>query len=118
MEYTATWSEEYREYIGLATGFPSLSWIAPTQEDALRGIRSLVEETRRGMALDDCAFCLGQRAAERRYAYESNPFPKDYALSTPEGCESAYDSDHWLWETGYVIATDAGTPVRRTRGAR
>ncbi len=40
--YRITWSEEDQEYIGLCAEFPSLSWLAATQEKALRGIGELV----------------------------------------------------------------------------
>jgi len=39
-----TWSEADKEHIGLCAEFPSLSWLAPTPEAALRGIRGLVAE--------------------------------------------------------------------------
>ena len=40
--YRVTWSEDDKEYVGLCAEFPSLSWLAPSQEAALRGIRSVV----------------------------------------------------------------------------
>lgn len=40
--YRVTWSEEDSEFVGLCAEFPSLSWLAGTQEAALRGIRKLV----------------------------------------------------------------------------
>jgi predicted HicB family RNase H-like nuclease len=40
--YRVTWSEEDKEYVGLCVEFPSLSWLASTQEEALTGIRQLV----------------------------------------------------------------------------
>jgi predicted HicB family RNase H-like nuclease len=40
--YRVTWSEEDKEYLGLCTEFPSLSWLEPTPEDALKGIRQVV----------------------------------------------------------------------------
>jgi predicted HicB family RNase H-like nuclease len=40
--YRVTWSEEDQEYVGLCAEFPSLSWLAGTQEAALKGIRSVV----------------------------------------------------------------------------
>jgi hypothetical protein len=40
--YRIIWSEEDREYVGLCTEFPSLSWVARTPEGALRGIRKVV----------------------------------------------------------------------------
>ena len=40
--YRVTWSEEDSEYVGMCAEFPSLSWLAKTQEAALKGIRSVV----------------------------------------------------------------------------
>lgn len=42
--YRVTWSAEDTEYVGLCTEFPSLSWLAPNQEEAFSGIRSLVSD--------------------------------------------------------------------------
>ena len=42
--YRITWSEEDQEFVGLCAEFPSLSWLAPDPDDALRGIRSLVKD--------------------------------------------------------------------------
>ena len=42
--YRLTWSPEDGEHIGLCTEFPSLSWLAPTQEAALAGIKQMVAE--------------------------------------------------------------------------
>ena len=42
--YRVTWSPEDREYAGLCAEFPSLSWLAPTAEEAFAGIRKLVHE--------------------------------------------------------------------------
>ena len=42
--YRITWSGEDGEYVGLCAEFPSLSWLAKTQEEALQGIRSMVAE--------------------------------------------------------------------------
>jgi len=41
--YRVTWSAEDEEYVGLCAEFPSLSWLADTPENALRGIRKVVE---------------------------------------------------------------------------
>lgn len=40
--YRVTWSEEDGEHVGLCAEFPSLSWLAETPEEALRGIREVV----------------------------------------------------------------------------
>ena len=42
--YQVTWSAEDSEFVGLCTEFPSLSWLAPTQEEAFSGIRQLVAD--------------------------------------------------------------------------
>ena len=42
--YRVTWSEEDGEHVGLCAEFPSLSWLAPTPEEALKGVRQLVAE--------------------------------------------------------------------------
>lgn len=42
--YRVTWSKEDNQYVGLCAEFPSLSWLADTQEDALRGINGVVVE--------------------------------------------------------------------------
>jgi predicted HicB family RNase H-like nuclease len=42
--YRVTWSEEDSEYVGLCAEFSSLSWLAKTPEDALKGIRHVVAE--------------------------------------------------------------------------
>ena len=40
--YRVIWSEEDREFVGLCAEFPSLSWLAPKMEDALKGIARVV----------------------------------------------------------------------------
>ena len=42
--YRVVWSEEDQEHVALCSEFPSLSWLAPTPEGALRGIRKTVAE--------------------------------------------------------------------------
>jgi predicted HicB family RNase H-like nuclease len=42
--YRVTWSDDDEEYIGLCAEFASLSWLAITPENALKGIRNLVAE--------------------------------------------------------------------------
>jgi len=42
--YRVTWSDEDGEHVGLCAEFPSLSWLAPTPEEALQGVRGLVAE--------------------------------------------------------------------------
>src|SRR5208283_2184792 len=42
--YRVTWSEEDQEFIGLCAEFPSLSWLAGTQNEALHGINKVVSD--------------------------------------------------------------------------
>ena len=47
--YRVTWSAEDGEYVGLCVEFPSLSWLAATPEDALKGIRRTVAQVVKDM---------------------------------------------------------------------
>jgi predicted HicB family RNase H-like nuclease len=47
--YRVTWSVEDNEYLGLCSEFPSLSWLAASQEDALKGIRQVVADVIKDM---------------------------------------------------------------------
>lgn len=40
--YRVTYSREDDEFVGLCAEFPSLSWLAGSHEEALRGIRKVV----------------------------------------------------------------------------
>ncbi len=42
--YRVLWSDEDEEFIGLCAEFPSFSWLAPTSEKTLKGIRSVVKK--------------------------------------------------------------------------
>ncbi len=42
--YRVTWSEDDQEYIGLCAEFPSLSWLASSQQAALKGIGAIVAD--------------------------------------------------------------------------
>ena len=43
-EYKVTWSVEDEDYVGTCYAFPSLSWLAPTPEEAMSGICKLVRD--------------------------------------------------------------------------
>jgi predicted HicB family RNase H-like nuclease len=47
--YRVTWSEEDQEHVGLCAEFPSLSWLTDEPEQALAGIRRLVNKTLRDL---------------------------------------------------------------------
>lgn len=42
--YRVIWSDEDGEYVGLCVEFPSLSWLEPSPEKALKGIREVVAQ--------------------------------------------------------------------------
>ena len=42
--YRVTWSAEDSEFVGTCLEFPSLSWLAATQDEALHGIRDVVRD--------------------------------------------------------------------------
>ena len=42
--YRITWSEEDGEFVGLCAELPSLSWLAESQEAALKGIKKVVRD--------------------------------------------------------------------------
>ena len=48
-DYRVTWSEEDQEFVGSCAEFPSLSWLAGSQEAALRGISSVVKKVAAAM---------------------------------------------------------------------
>ena len=51
--YRVTWSADDEEYVGLCAEFPSLSWLAPTQEAAFSGIRNVVADCVADMQADN-----------------------------------------------------------------
>lgn len=51
--YRVTWLAEDKEYVGLCSEFPSLSWLANSHDQALRGIRDLVAEVVTDMQKND-----------------------------------------------------------------
>jgi predicted RNase H-like HicB family nuclease len=47
--YRAEWSPEDGEYVGLCAEFPSLSWLAPTKDEAIAGIERLAADVHTDM---------------------------------------------------------------------
>jgi len=64
--YRVTWSAEDKEHVGLCVEFPSLSWLAPTPESALAGIRKVVRDVVRDMTVAGEA--VPSPLAERQYS--------------------------------------------------
>jgi predicted HicB family RNase H-like nuclease len=50
--YRVTWSEEDGEFVGLCAEFPSLSWLAASQVEALSGIVAVVGDVLADMQKD------------------------------------------------------------------
>ena len=48
--YRVMWSEEDEEHVALCAEFPSLSWLAESPGDALKGITKLVADVLKDMA--------------------------------------------------------------------
>ena len=48
--YRVIWSDEDTEFVGLCAEFPSLSWLAESQQEALNGIVELVRSVISDMA--------------------------------------------------------------------
>lgn len=64
--YRITWSEEDGEYVGLCAEFPSLSWLADTQESALAGIRDTVKQVVQDM--ESTGETIPQPLSTKRYS--------------------------------------------------
>lgn len=64
--YRVTWSEEDSEYVGLCAEFPSLSWLADTQEGALAGIKDTVQQVIQDMK--STGETIPQPLATRKYS--------------------------------------------------
>lgn len=59
--YRVIWSDEDGENVGLCAEFPSLSWVAETPDQALRGIIHLVAEALADMAPGEAPGPLGTK---------------------------------------------------------
>lgn len=68
--YRVSWSTEDDEHVATVVEFPSLSWVAPGQAEALQGVVDLVEE---GIAdLASSGEPIPDPIAERRYSGRFN----------------------------------------------
>ncbi|WP_301101472.1 toxin-antitoxin system HicB family antitoxin [Propionivibrio sp.] len=64
--YRVTWSQEDREHVGLCAEFPSLSWLAPTPEKALAGIRRVISEV--VVDMQGAGEAIPEALAEKKYS--------------------------------------------------
>jgi len=56
-KYLVKWSEEDREFVGTHSDYPSLSWLAKTEDKASEGIHKLVELATLEKALENFEEC-------------------------------------------------------------
>ena len=66
--YRVLWSADDGEFVGQVAEFPSLSWLAPTQSEALLGVVQLVEEVVEDM--ERAGESIPEPFAERPYSGE------------------------------------------------
>ena len=66
--YRVPWSAEDAEHVGLCAEFASLSWLAPTPEKALSGIRAVVADVVKDLRAS--GELVPDTIAERRYSGE------------------------------------------------
>lgn len=64
--YRVTWSEDDQEFVARCAEFPSLSWLAADQDQALQGITALVAEVVKDMA-ENCEV-IPQPLAARQFS--------------------------------------------------
>jgi predicted RNase H-like HicB family nuclease len=50
--FRVVWSREDAEYVGLCREFPSLSWLAASEAEALQGIERLVADVLEDMKIN------------------------------------------------------------------
>ncbi|MGC5333741.1 type II toxin-antitoxin system HicB family antitoxin [Micromonospora sp. DT62] len=68
--YRVTWSAEDREFVATCAEFPSLSWLAPSQIEALQGLQDLLREVIEDM--QEQGEVVPQPFAERSYSGKFN----------------------------------------------
>lgn len=70
--YRVTWSEEDQEHVGLVDEFPSLSWLAESQIEALDGIRDAVSEALADLG-EKAPVPLSQREYSGKFVVRTSP---------------------------------------------
>ncbi|MCW6005275.1 type II toxin-antitoxin system HicB family antitoxin [Micromonospora sp. CPCC 205371] len=68
--YRVTWSAEDDEFLATCVEFPSLSWLAPSQIEALQGLENLLREVLADMA--EQGEQVPQPFADRSYSGKFN----------------------------------------------
>ncbi len=74
--YRVIWSREDDEHVGLCAELPSLSWLAPSQVGALRGIRKVALDVLRDMVKNGEAIPtpLSERTYSGQFKVRIPPF--------------------------------------------
>ena len=70
--YRVVWSEEDQEHVGLVDEFPSLSWLAEGQVEALTGVGEAVAEVLEDLG-DDAPIPLSQRKYSGKFLVRTTP---------------------------------------------
>ena len=68
--YRVVWSAEDQEFVATCAEFPSLSWLAPDQVEALQGLEGLVSEVLADLETEGAE--LPQPLAERSFSGKLN----------------------------------------------
>ena len=68
--YRVTWSVEDNEFVATCAEFPSLTWLAPSQIDALQGLQDLLRDVIADM--EEQGEQVPQPFAERHYSGKFN----------------------------------------------
>jgi HicB family len=68
--YRVSWSPEDSEHVATCAEFPSLSWLAPDDIEALRGVKALVRDVIRDMSASGES--VPEPIAEKRYSGKFN----------------------------------------------
>ncbi|MBM4569152.1 toxin-antitoxin system HicB family antitoxin [Rhodococcus hoagii] len=73
--YRVEWYEPDAEFVGTCVEFPGLSWLAPTQDAALEGIRTTVEEVLEDMSQtgEKIPQPLGERGYSGKFQVRISP---------------------------------------------
>lgn len=68
--YRVTWSVEDQEFVATCLEFPSLSWLASTQIEALSGLEQVIAEALKDLRAQDEA--IPEPLSERSYSGKFN----------------------------------------------
>ncbi|MEW1955139.1 toxin-antitoxin system HicB family antitoxin [Terrabacter sp. NPDC080008] len=68
--YLVSWSVDDQEYVATCLEFPSLSWLASTQVEALKGLEALIEDVLEDMR--ESGEEIPQPLSERSYSGRFN----------------------------------------------